>query len=75
MSLERELETFQRELPNLLADGKRDKYVLIHGEKVVGVWDTEDQALEAGYDAFLMELFMAKKVTDHEETLYFSRNI
>jgi hypothetical protein len=75
MSLDREFATFQRELPNLLkSDGNRDKFVLIRGDTVYGVFDTEDDAVNAGWDRFgLFEQFLAQKITDHEEPVYFSR--
>ncbi len=76
MALERELETFRRELPHLLqGEGNRGKYALVHGDKVDSVWDTVDQALEAGYDRFGLEPFLVKQVTEHEEPRYFSRGI
>ena len=76
VALEREMETFHKALPSLLTDeGNRGKYVLIHADKVDSVWDTFDAALEAGYDRFGSESFLAKEITDHEEPQYFSRNI
>ena len=38
-TLKTELETFQRELPKLLAEpANLEKFVLIHGENVAGVY-------------------------------------
>lgn len=76
MALERELEAFQRELPNLLRDeANRGKYVLIHGDEVRGVWPTVDDALEAGYNAFGLDPFLVKEITDAEKPRYFSRSV
>lgn len=76
MALERELETFRRELPTLLQDaGKRGQYALVHGEQVHGVWPTVDEALEAGYQTFGLDPFLVKEVTDNETPQYFSRSV
>jgi hypothetical protein len=76
MALERELETFGRELPRLLADpANRGKFALVHGETVEGIYPSVDAALDAGYDRFGLEPFLVKEVTEHEEARYFSRNI
>jgi hypothetical protein len=74
--LEQELQTFQRELPALLADPtKRGKYALVHGNTVEGVYPSLDAALDAGYDRFGLEPFLVKEIIEHEEPSYFSRNI
>ena len=76
MALETELETFRRELPALLTDpARRGKFVLIHGEAVVGCFATFDDALAAGYDRLGLSPFLVKEVPDHEEPRYFSRNL
>lgn len=78
MALERELELFARELPNLLADPtNHGKYVLIGGDPptVAGVYPTVDDAIAAGYEKFELAAFLAKKIQEREEPLYFSRAI
>jgi hypothetical protein len=76
VALEKELETFQRELPVLLADpARRGKFALVHGEIVAGCFPTFEEALAAGYEQFGLAPFLVKEVTDHEEPLYFSRNL
>ena len=47
MALEREMETYRRELPRLLAE--EGKFVLISGTDVLGIFADEEDALEAGY--------------------------
>jgi hypothetical protein len=76
MALEQELETFRRELPQLLLQSEnRGKYALIHGDKVDSVWATMDEALNAGYERFGLEPFLVKEITDDEKPRYFSRNV
>ena len=76
MALERELETFQKELPRLLQDeANRGKYALVYGDKVDSVWETVDEALAAGYDRFALDPFLVKEITEREEARFFSRNV
>jgi hypothetical protein len=77
MSLDREWAVFQRELPNLLrTPTNQDKFVLIHGDAMFGVWNTYEEAVNAGWDRFgLFEQFLAQRITDHETPLSFSRNV
>lgn len=74
MALEREMETFRRELPTLLqGEGNRGRFALVHGETVAGLYPTFDAALADGYDKFGLSPFLVKEVTEHEEPRYFSR--
>lgn len=75
MALEREWKTFLNEMPHLLHEGQRGKYVLIQGETVHGVWDTLDEALAAGYDRFGVAPFLAQEIDDNPKPRYFSRNV
>jgi hypothetical protein len=65
MALERELDTYRRELPRLLQD--EGKFVLVHGDEVAGVYDTEESAVEAGDDRFGLEPFLVKQISRSEE--------
>ena len=76
MALEREIETFRRELPALLGDpASRGTFALVQGETIVGLFPTFEAALAAGYDKIGLAPFLVKEVTDHEEPRYFSRNL
>jgi hypothetical protein len=76
VALEKELETYLRERPRLLAEGHAGQFVVIHGEEVVGVYPDLGQALTAGYDRFgLDESFMAREITESDKPLHFSRNV
>jgi hypothetical protein len=71
MALERELATYRRKLPELLAN--EGKFVVIHGEDVIGIVDTLDEALRLGYDRFINEPFMARPIRRTEPVLFSSR--
>ena len=76
MALEREIEVFERNLPDLLADpAKEGGFVLVGNDKVVGVYPDFDVALAAGYDKFGLTPFLVREVTEYEVPKYFSRNI
>ncbi len=74
--LARESETFRRELPGLLANPETaGRYVLIHGDAVAGVYDSFDEALDAGYDRFELKPFFVKQILLNERPQYLSRNL
>ena len=76
MALERELDTFRSELPNLLATpANRGKFALVFGDRIDSLWTTEDEALAAGYARFGVEPFLIMLVTDHEQPRYFARSV
>jgi hypothetical protein len=66
MALERELQTYLREKPMLLADGKEGRFALIFGEKVDSVWHCQTDALDVGYGKFYPQPFMVKQINEKE---------
>jgi hypothetical protein len=73
MALEKEIETYKRELPSLLKD--EGKFVVIHGDEVEGSYDTYEDALKIGYGKFGLKDFMVKKIQATERMLFFTRDI
>src|SRR5437016_11836680 len=55
MPLEREAETYRREVGRLLAEGHAGRHALIKGDEVVSIWDTQRDALRAGREKFGLE--------------------
>jgi hypothetical protein len=77
VTLERELEVFNRELPQLLAT-HRGQYALVGGDppKLLGTYATDEAAIEAGYDALgLHTAFLVQQIAEPEAPKYFARNI
>ena len=72
--LERERQTYEAKKAELLVNSA-GKYVVIHGDQVAGVWDTQDDALRAGYERFQLEPFLVKEITEVERVHYFTRDI
>src|SRR5262245_33773914 len=75
VALEKELETYKRELPRLIQEGGQGKFALVHGDSVDSVWDTWKDALQAGYDRFGLEPFLVKEIQETERPVFFTRDI
>ena len=67
--LEREIRTYYRELPRLIADGHEGRYALIRDEELLSVWDTLEDAVTAGHDKFGFERFMTQKIRSRDREL------
>ena len=69
MILEREVSTYRRALPQLLAE--EGKYVLIQGDLIAGIFATRADALEAGYDRFgLSTPFLVHQIRADEKPVW-----
>jgi len=61
--LRTEIRTYLRELPRLLAEGHEGKHALIKGDQVLSLWDTFDDAYQAGCQGFgFDEAFLAQEI-------------
>jgi hypothetical protein len=61
--LDRELDTFEKHRAELLGNAK-EKFVLIKGDDVVGVFESPADALQRGYEQYGNEPFLVKQVLD-----------
>ena len=59
MALEKELETFQRELPNLLAD--EGKFAVVSADQILGIYTSYEDALAIGYEKCGLKPFLVKR--------------
>ena len=73
MALEKELATYQKRLEELLPN--EGKFVLIHGDEIAGIWDTYQDALQAGYQMYDLNPFMVKRIEWAETVQNFTRDI
>jgi hypothetical protein len=69
-----ELETFAAHRDELVAAGE-GKYALVHGQEVVGVYDTEGDAIRQGYTQFGNVPFLVKHVVQVEVPERFVSNL
>ena len=65
ITLEKELETYNKELPHLLSHD--NKYVVICDTQIVGFFDTYEDATQVGYIKFKLEPFLVKRVEAMEQ--------
>jgi hypothetical protein len=59
---ERELATYLRELPRLLAEGQAGRHALIKGDEIVSIWEAQGEALQAGRERFGLEPIFVKAI-------------
>jgi hypothetical protein len=64
---EREIATYRRELPRLLAEGKAGWHVLVKADEVLGIWETQGQALQAGRELFGLEPIFVKMIDPRDQ--------
>ena len=65
MALEKEVETYKKKLPGLKEH--EGKYALVHGNDLVDVFITYEDALKEGYQKFKLEPFLVKRIESQEQ--------
>ncbi len=65
-----ELETFLAHRPTWLVTD-RDRYVLIKGNDVIGLYDRQEEAFVEGYKRFRREAFMVQRIQETFDTYCF----
>jgi hypothetical protein len=73
MTLERELQAYQRELPKLLE--RQGKFAVFHEDTLAGIWDSYEDALQAGYSTFGLQPFLVKQITAAEQVHSITRDV
>lgn len=74
MSLEQELKTYEKEKEKLLSEAK-GKFALIKGDKIIGIYVSQEDALAEGYKRFGNEEFLVKEITEIEPVNFFTRPV
>ncbi|HVS39191.1 MAG TPA: hypothetical protein VMS17_26780 [Gemmataceae bacterium] len=67
--LYREWETYRQELGRLLAEGNAGRHILIKDAQIIGIWETHDEAMAAGYRRFLGQAFLVHLIQERERVL------
>jgi hypothetical protein len=70
MALEKEMETYQKKLPDLQA--QEGKFALIQGEQV-DIFESYDAAITAGYEKYKLEPFLVKQIQAVEQVQFVTR--
>lgn len=71
-SLVKETETYKKLLPSLLAE--QGKFAVIHEEKLIGIYESYEDALKLGYQECGISPFLVKRILAEESISYFSRD-
>ena len=69
-----EWETYRREVARLLAEGNEGRYVLIKGQQIIGIWDTQEDASMTGHKLFLLQSFLIHQIQERERILRIGYN-
>jgi hypothetical protein len=57
---------YRREVGRLLADGHAGRWVLIKGERIVGVWDAREKAFAVASGQFFGQPVLVKQILEWE---------
>lgn len=71
MALEKELATYKAKLPEL--KGNEGKFVLIHGDSIVAILSSYEDAIKEGYSKFKLEPFLVKQILAIEQVQFVTR--
>jgi hypothetical protein len=69
-----ELETFQKLKKDLIRD-HNGKYALIKGDELIGVFESQKDAINTGISKFGSSPFLVKKIEEIEEGQNFTSNL
>ncbi len=72
--LKKEMETFAKKKPKLLEESA-GKFVLIKGDTILGVYDSQNDAIKIGISNFGNAAFLVKKIEAIEQTQNFASNL
>lgn len=68
-SLATEWNFYLREIGRLLAERQDNRWALIKGEAVIGIWDTRDEALAVATERFFQQPVLVKQLLEWEPLL------
>lgn len=72
--LEKELKAFGEEKEALLKTSV-GKYALLKGKEIIGVFESQNDAIKVGIEKFGNEPFLVKKIEEVEQKLNFTSNL
>ena len=71
--LAKEIETYKNKLPEISGDA--GKFVLISDDSIIGMYDSYQDALKAGYDKIGLKPFLVRRISSVETFSFFTREI
>lgn len=75
VTFDKELETYRRELPRLILEGKGGQHALIRGDEILGYFPDFERALAAGYERCGEDFFLIKQVGEPDRPIHSSRSV
>ena len=60
---------YRREAGRLLAEGHEGRWVLLKGEQIIGIWDTEVEARAVAVERYLMQPVLIHQILTREPVL------
>jgi hypothetical protein len=60
---------YRREVGRLLAEGHEGRWVLIKGERIIGMWDTREEAFAVADERYLMQHYLVHRIRTWEPLL------
>lgn len=67
--ISREWNFYLKQIGRLLAEGHEGRWVLVKGEEIIGIWDTEKEAREVRFDKFVKEDALIHQILRREPLL------
>ena len=64
-----EWNVYRREVGRLLAEGNEGKWLIIKGDDIVGIWDTEKEADQVRLQRFFRQDLLLKQILSREPVL------
>ena len=62
---------YRREIGRLLAECHDNRWLLIKGEELIGIWNTRDEALAVATERFFRQPVLVKQILEWEPLLRF----
>jgi hypothetical protein len=63
--LAREIKTYKETLPSLIKKAQ-GQFVLIHGEEILGIFESEQAGIQAGYQELGNTPFLVKEILEQD---------
>jgi hypothetical protein len=63
---------YRREVGRLLAQGHEGRFILIKGEEVIGIWDTQEEAKAVALQKYLMQPCLIHQIRSREPVVRMS---
>jgi hypothetical protein len=57
---------YRREIGRLIVEGHENRWVLIKGEEIIGIWDTREEAFAVASERFFRQDVFVKQILEWE---------